>query len=310
MKLRPYLQIARPDHWFKNIFMLPGLAIATLMENTIPHDFLQKAIIGFISACLVASANYVINEYIDADFDKHHPTKKNRPAAAGMVTLKFVVLQYLLLISVGLALAMYIGKLFTATAIFLLVMGAIYNIPPIRAKDYIYVDVLTESINNPIRLVLGWGIIIETYLPPASALLCYWFGGAFLMAVKRFSEYRFINNHELAGLYRRSFAHYTADRLLLSSFFYAIASSLFLGIFLIKYRIEFIMSFPLFAALFTWYLKIGLQDDSPAQRPQKLFTQVWFMAFVGLLAVSVMVLFFLDIPLLHTIFTRNVAFHW
>ncbi|MBF0337550.1 MAG: UbiA prenyltransferase family protein [Nitrospirae bacterium] len=310
MNLRPYIQIARPDHWFKNVFMLPGLAIATLMETNIPQDSLKNAVIGFISASLVASANYVINEYIDAEFDRHHPTKKNRPAAAGLVTLRFVVLQYILLVCVGLALAMYVGRLFTATAAFLLVMGVIYNVPPIRSKDYIYVDVLTESINNPIRLVLGWGIVIETYLPPASALLCYWFGGAFLMAVKRFSEYRFINDHERAGLYRRSFAHYTADRLLLSSFFYAITSSLFLGIFLIKYRIEFIMSFPLFAALFTWYLKIGLQHNSPAQRPQQLFTQVGFMVFVALLAVFVMALFFLDIPILHTIFTRNIGFSW
>ncbi|MBF0344993.1 MAG: UbiA family prenyltransferase [Nitrospirae bacterium] len=290
--------------------MLPGIAIAILMANVRPSDFLIKAVIGFISACLVASANYVINEYIDADFDRHHPTKKNRPAALGLVTLKFVVVEYILLIAMGLPLAIYVGKLFTATAIFLLIMGAIYNIPPLRAKDHIYIDVLTESINNPIRLILGWGIIINTYLPPGSALLCYWFGGAFLMAVKRFSEFRFINNHELAGLYRRSFKRYTAERLLLSSFFYAITSSLFLGIFLIKYRIEFITSFPLFAVLFTWYLKIGLQHDSPAQRPERLFTQVGFISFVVLLALYVMVLFFLEIPLLHTLFTKSVRFNW
>ena len=35
-------------------------------------------------------------------------------------------------------------------------MGCLYNIPPIRTKDHAYVDVLSESINNPIRFLVGW----------------------------------------------------------------------------------------------------------------------------------------------------------
>jgi hypothetical protein len=46
-------------------------------------------------------------------------------------------------------------------------------------------------------------------LPPASALLAYWMGGALLMAIKRYSEYRGIGDPARAALYRRSFARYT-----------------------------------------------------------------------------------------------------
>ena len=78
------------------------------------------------------------------------------------------------------------------------------------------------------------------------------------MGVKRYSEYRFINDPERAVLYRKSFQSYTEQTLLLSSFFYALLSSFFLAVFLIKYRIEFVLSFPAFALLFVWYLAIGM----------------------------------------------------
>jgi hypothetical protein len=61
--------------------------------------------------------------------------------------------------------------------------------------------------------------------------------------------------------------------------FYAVCSSFFLGIFLIKYRIEFLLTFPLFALLFTWYLAIGLKPDSGAQAPEKLYREGKFMVF-------------------------------
>ncbi|WP_246661419.1 MULTISPECIES: hypothetical protein [Rhizobium] len=42
----------------------------------------------------------------------------------------------------------------------------------------LHVDVISESINNPIRLVIGWSMIDPTSLPPGSIILAYWFGSA------------------------------------------------------------------------------------------------------------------------------------
>lgn len=303
MNIRPYVRIARPDHWFKNVFMLPGTGLAWLLfvepgSAPLGVGFLVDFVAGIIATCLLASANYVINEYLDAEFDKFHPIKKNRPTVQGKIDGRMVAVEYVLLLVVGLALSWYIGTLFFIVALFFVFMGILYNVRPFRLKERILVDVLSESINNPIRLVLGWAIIEKAFLPPSSILLAYWFGGAFLMAVKRYSEYSNIDNPELAASYRRSFKGYTKNILLLSSFFYAMNSALFLGVFLIKYRIEFLIMFPFLVLLFTWYLWYGLRQDAVTENPEELYKKKYFIIYTGLLSVLIVFLFVVDIPAL------------
>jgi hypothetical protein len=126
-------------------------------------------------------------------------------------------------------------------------------------------------------------------------------GGAYLMAIKRYAEYRFINSAELAGLYRRSFRYYTEESLLASAFFYALCSAFFLGVFLIKYRIEFLLSIPFLALLFTWYLVIGMRSQSPAQSPEKLYREKPFVLYVAALGCLIVVLFFVHLPWLNVL---------
>jgi hypothetical protein len=140
--------------------------------------------------------------------------------------------------------------------------------------------------------------------PPTSVLLAYWMGGAFLMAVKRYSEFRYIADPVLAGQYRRSFLVYTEHTLLVSAFFYALCAAFFLGIFLIKYRIELIVSFPFFSLLFAWYLAIGLRPYSATQAPEKLYEEPRFLAYVVILMILVAVLLFVDMPWLSILVSR------
>ena len=77
-QISPYISIARVDHWFKNIFMLPGAAVALVLADIPLATAILPLLVGVFSACLIASANYVINEWLDAEFDKHHPKKKYR----------------------------------------------------------------------------------------------------------------------------------------------------------------------------------------------------------------------------------------
>ncbi len=305
--MKDYLRIARPDHWFKNVFMLPGTALAIIFTDTSVVQAIWPTLVGILSICLVVSANYVINEWLDAKFDRHHPLKRNRPSVAGNVQAKYVYLEYLALIAAGLGLAYLLSREFLVFSVVLLIMGILYNVSPFRTKDRAYLDVLSESVNNPLRLLLGWSAVTTGALPPSSILLAYWMGGAFLMAVKRYAEYRFINDPDRARLYRRSFRFYTEENLLLSAFFYALSSAFFLGIFLIKYRIEFLLSFPLFALLFTWYLGIGMKPHSPTQNPEKLYREPAFIAFVSFLCIVVAILFVIDIPWLQ-IFVNKVEY--
>src|ERR1700730_13792843 len=129
-------------------------------------------------------------------------------------------------------------------------------------------------------------------------MIAYCMSGAFLMDVKRNSENRQIADPGPTALYRRSFGKYTEERLLLAAFFYAIFSAFFIAIFLVKYRIELLLTFPLLAVLFTWYLAIGFKRDSPAQAPEKLYREVAFLGFAAFTFIARAVRFFIHIPLL------------
>jgi decaprenyl-phosphate phosphoribosyltransferase len=304
-----YFKMTRPDYWLKNIFILPGVVFALAAYHApIDAGLILKIIAGTISAILVASANYVINEYLDASFDQYHPVKKSRTAVVCEVTRSKVMFLYSMLAVAGLTIGYLISFNFLMTSVFLLFMGLVYNVPPVRSKERVYLDVLTESVNNPIRFALGWfmvehvgsqtgtgDLLVVDAMPPLSIILAYWMGGAFLMATKRFAEFRFIGNAKLAGLYRRSFRYYTENTLLISMFFYAITCAFFLGIFLVKNRIEMLISFPFFALLFAWYLKIGLLKNSPVQGTEKLYTRKWFMLYLVLFTILVFTLMFVDI---------------
>ena len=53
-------------------------------------ELLYRFVIGFIATCMIASANYVINEWLDAEFDKYHPTKKYRSVVSEGVNGRIV----------------------------------------------------------------------------------------------------------------------------------------------------------------------------------------------------------------------------
>ena len=297
--MKNYVKIARPDHWIKNLFILPGVAIAFLIiGRQSMGGVLLRLVIGFFATCMIASANYVINEWLDAEFDKYHPTKKYRPVVSENMKFSIVMTEYVALAVVGLLASLLINRSFFLTELWLLVMGILYNVKPVRTKDIPYFDVLSESINNMIRLLLGWFTVTSSALPPGSILIGYWMGGAFLMGIKRFAEYRMIGNPEVAGLYRKSFAAYTEQTLLCSSMFYAFCSTFCMGIFLIKYRLEYVLAMPFLFLLFVYYLYIAFKEDSAVQKPEKLYREKKLIGFVLLLIAIFFLLTVIDIPAL------------
>jgi hypothetical protein len=144
-------------------------------------------------------------------------------------------------------------------------------------------------------------------LPPSSVILAYWFGGAFLMAAKRYSEYRDIVASHGAGLlirYRASFAGYSEVSLSTSCFVYGLLSTFFLAIFLIKYRVEYLLLVPVVIALFGYYLVLSTRVASSAQNPERLFRERKLIALVLLLAATFILATFVDMPIL-AIFTGH-----
>ena len=271
--IKNYIAIVRPSHWIKNLFVIPGFIAAQMFEPQFSAINFLKLFIVLISTSFIASANYVINEWLDAKSDAHHPLKKNRPSVIGSVFLREIVILYISLSVLGLAASALISQTLLYIQLFFLFMGIIYNVPPVRLKDLPYLDVLSESINNPIRLLAGWYCVVDSPVPPLSLILGYWLGGAFLMNVKRYAELRTLTTKEAAINYRKSFEFYTAEKLLSISLFYSMLSFFFIGIFTIRYIVEYLFVAPFLAYLYISYFNLGMQSGNVAESPERLYKE-------------------------------------
>jgi 4-hydroxybenzoate polyprenyltransferase len=301
--LSGHIQIARIDHWFKNVFVLPGVVAAIGLDPVhVAPNLAFRAVVGIVAACLVASSNYVINEVLDAPSDLSHPIKKHRPVPSGRVNLTLAYVQWLALMAAGLALGTLISLPFAAALASLWVMGCIYNIRPIRSKDLPYVDVLSEAINNPIRMLAGWFIAGAASVAPASLLLSYWMIGCYFMAMKRFAEFRDIGDQPRAAGYRKSFSHYSEERLLVSIMFYGSAAMLFLGAFSFRYRLELVLAFPFVSLVMAIYLLLAFRPNSAVQRPEGLYKEPALMVSVVVCTVVILAGLFVDMPVLQRLF--------
>lgn len=302
--LVPYIKIARPDNWFKNVFMLPGVVIVLFGDlSLLSVTLLVNVAVAFVALCLIASSYYVLNEILDAEQDALHPVKKNRPIPSGQVNIAFAYTEWLVLAAIGLAIAWQLGDKFFLTALILWCISLVYNIRPLRSKDKPYLDVLTESFNNPLRLMMGWYATGVAAPIPVSLIIAYWMVGAFFMAVKRLAEYRRIDNPELAAAYRASFKYYNEERLLVSIIFYSAAFGLFFGAFMIRYHIELFLSIPFIAGFISWYIHLGFKQDSPTQYPEQLYKQRGFILYTMLCVVVMIGLLFVNIEAFDEIFS-------
>ena len=309
--IRGLFEIARVDHWFKNVFVLPGVVVALgfaplSANSSAVGTFLMRLILGLVAVCLVASSNYVLNEVMDAPFDRFHPEKSQRPVPSGRVNVRLAYLEWLVLAAIGIGSGALLSRGLGAALAALWVMGCVYNIPPIRSKDVPYVDVLSEAVNNPLRMLVGWYIVDPGGLAPVSLLVSYWMVGCYFMAIKRFAEYRHIGDRSRAIAYRRSFARITEQSLLISIVFYASVAMLFFGAFAMRYRIELIVSFPLIALVMAIYLAVGFRQDSAAQRPEGLYREPVLMAAVVSCTILVAILLFVDLPSVSRIFVPTM----
>jgi hypothetical protein len=145
-------------------------------------------------------------------------------------------------------------------------------------------------------------------LPPSSVILSYWTGGAFLMAAKRLSEFLEIeqrHGRQTLELYRTSFVGYSNVSLTVSCLVYALLSSFFLAVFLLKYRIEYLLLAPCIIALFAWYMAMAMGPSSSAQNPERLFREFGLIALVILLAAQFVALSFVDIPMLEELASQR-----
>jgi decaprenyl-phosphate phosphoribosyltransferase len=96
------LRLARPKQWIKNVLVVaaPGAA-GVLTEPEAAKD----TAIAFVCFCLVASGTYFLNDALDVEADRSHPTKRNRPVASGEISVKTAIIGAIILPILAIALS-------------------------------------------------------------------------------------------------------------------------------------------------------------------------------------------------------------
>ena len=271
-----YLKVLRLDHWLKNVFIFFGHLVAiALLPAQVPQgtfDLASRIALSLVPACLIASANYIINEILDAPFDRMHPTKRLRPVPAGTVKIPvlWMIMAALTVLAFALA-ASWFNTGYIVSLALLLLSGVLYNVEPFRLKDRAYLDVIAESFNNPIRLWLGWfALLPANVFPPLSIVLAWWFFGALLMAGKRYAEFRFIGDARRSGDYRKSFRVYTERSLILSMVTHANFFCFCMGVAIAVYRPNLVFVFPLVVVAICVYLHRAMSEEGARLEPEHL----------------------------------------
>jgi 4-hydroxybenzoate polyprenyltransferase len=92
----------RPHQWLKNALLFVPLALAHHLSDL---NAVVMVTVGAVCFSLAASAIYTINDIVDRDADRTHPHKRDRPIAAGVITINqgYMLAMVLLMISAVIA---------------------------------------------------------------------------------------------------------------------------------------------------------------------------------------------------------------
>ncbi|MDP9070089.1 MAG: decaprenyl-phosphate phosphoribosyltransferase [Actinomycetota bacterium] len=200
------LRTARPRQWIKNllVFAAPGAAGA-LTDG----EVMVRAVAAFAVFCVAASGTYFLNDALDVEADRLHPTKQRRPIASGVVPTgpAKAIGVVLLLASVGCALALGGWPL-------ALIIGIYVALQPLYSlwlKNLAVIDLAAVASGFVLRAIAG-GVAVN--LPISQwFLIVASFGSLFMVAGKRHAEHLDLgddggHHRSTLGDYSSSFLHY------------------------------------------------------------------------------------------------------
>jgi len=198
-----FLQIMRPLHWTKNMFVFAALVFGQKLN--VPSA-VGRAIGGFFCFCLAASAVYILNDIIDRQRDRLHPEKCKRPIAAGSVTIGAA-----LVISALCAAAAIIGSFMLSPtfAIIILTYIGLMILYSLLLRRVMILDCVVISIGFCLRAIAG-AVIVEV-VPSPWLIICTFALCLFLAFGKRRSEIALLS--EDGESFRNTLAGYTRELL-------------------------------------------------------------------------------------------------
>lgn len=169
------LRALRPLHWTKNVLVFAAVVLA---HRTNDADAMIATLLAFAAFCLVASGSYLINDVRDLEFDRAHPTKRDRLIASGKISPAVALTFAIALIVAGVAIAFAVSIELVA---YLAVYGLLSLAYSLYFKRRVFLDVLVLSALWTIRVLAGgvaarvevsdWLLALSVFLFVGLALL-------------------------------------------------------------------------------------------------------------------------------------------
>lgn len=178
--MAPLVRLLRPTHWTKNLTAFAGVIFGGRLAEpwAIVVDFAV-----FVILSLASSAVYVMNDICDVEFDRAHPTKKDRPIASGEVSLAGAKTLAWVLAILALVSSFLLGLGTGLCVVVYLAMNVAYST---RLKHVLLIDVMCIATGFALRVLAGVYALGD--LPTAWIVLCVFFLALFLGFGKRRGE--------------------------------------------------------------------------------------------------------------------------
>ncbi|MFC1872241.1 decaprenyl-phosphate phosphoribosyltransferase [Chloroflexota bacterium] len=191
----------RPNQWYKNLIVFVGI---TFSLNLFTFSMWVDAILAFICFCLLSGSEYIINDILDIETDRHHPVKSNRPITLGALKRSHAILLSVILIAIALALAYFINLEFFSICVVFFLWTFAYSF---RLKHIIIVDAVAISINFAIRAISGC-LAINVPVSPW-IVVCSFLLALLLVFGKRRHELILLGDNAL--YHRKTLVSYSAE---------------------------------------------------------------------------------------------------
>ena len=200
MPVRHIVRSLRPYQWVKNGFILLPLIFAQKVFDY-PQLFLSLETVAIF--CVMTGAVYLINDCADVEEDRRHPVKKNRPLAAGLISIPLAVTTAGALLLISLAWGFWLQKdLFLVLLIYLSIQF-LYNY---RLRDVVILDVFCVSSGFFLRVMAG-AVTIQVSMS-RWLIICTILIAMFLALCKRRHELLTSGQAE-AGSHRKVLSQYS-----------------------------------------------------------------------------------------------------
>lgn len=165
--LRALIAATRPRQWPKNVLLYFPLVFSVNQRldefgrGQIVTDF-WNITLGFLIFCVLTSATYLINDTMDAEKDRHHPTKSSRPIASGRLSKSMAKSAAAVLFTAGLALAFLLRWEFGVVAAIYVASTLAYSL---YLKNVAILDAMIVASGFLLRAVAG-AVIIDVTVSP------------------------------------------------------------------------------------------------------------------------------------------------